>query len=1558
MQRRPLFWFVISLLSLAGAIFFWHLGDKWEAEKRAARLRASAAQGTNSAAFPIQSPDKSPLQLPGKVSSQNPAQKVSAKVKSRFPYRLSNTSKTQSQLLGHDKAILLANALIDTANPVKPAIPDRLRASANSGSYVVQASGPLDDHFRAMLAEANATIVSYIPNNAYLVRVSDSGAQVLSGNPLTQSVIAYEPYYKLDTSLLALAMEQASLPPNTALNVTAFPDAHDATLKALQDVGAIVVGEETSTFGTTFHTFIPSNILAEVASFPGVQLVSKAHPRLSANDLSRTTLGVSADSIVPNNYLGLTGSNVLVNINDSGVDATHPDLTGRVFGDIVDNNGHGTHVAGTILGSGTESSTVTTNAAGSVIPGANFRGMAPNAQAYSISIFSTPTIGSLNAADLDSQLGNGIFGLTSDTYLQEQPALTNALISNNSWNYDGSPEYDVAAASYDAAVRDALPGVTGPQPVLFVFSAGNAGGGNDDGTGGNQDTILSPATAKNVITVGAIEQLRNITNIVLVTNNSTGTNVVSTNTPFLPSSDSGNQVASFSSRGNVGIDTEGPFGRFKPDLVTPGTFVISDRSSTWDEKAYYNPTNYASFSYFDETVDPSNTNGLTLLAPGFPIPDGMIQMIITIKTNLLSTIPLPPLPIYITVNNLPTTNVFDFMATNQVFLPTNSVQPNSGDIVYIGIGDSTNQPANFNVQVELIYTNNIGDYFQVLSNLNDSIGTGPPFYYRYESGTSMSAAGVSGMLACMQEFFQQKLQLTNSPALMKALLINGARDVNTNMYDFNVANTVNSGGWGLPNLPNTIPPSLANASGVSAGNASSLPILFFDQSLSNALATGQSKTRVLTLAGGASAQPLRVTLVWTDPPGNPAAGVKLVNNLVLIVTNLDTGDVFYGNDIPGGSVFNQPWDTNGTPNIDLVNNVQNIYLAPPLGTNYSITVTAQRVNVNAVTGNTNSVVQDYALVISSGDAGAIPNPFAALTEKDLLVSTNLPVLTNIVDSMPLFNQRVGANPQAAPSTNGVAVQWNFYVYTNTVAVTNSTFTNVAFITFLPPELALPRMGAFGEVAPPDIDATRFAGADIDLYASTDPSLTNLNPVAIANSQKSVNQVGNEAVTFTNSSANQVYYIGVKSEDQQGGQFDIMGFASNIPFSQTDSNGDVVVSMHTLPAVIPGGTPPNPGNAFLVGVVTQPAQIRKVVVTDTVASQNFADYIGTLNVGTNFIVLNNHSPFTTLTDTVETFTYDDSGEGNTQGSRTSDGPGSLINLVGLNAGGQAFLFYMVNDSSLTDTGQVQNLSLTVSPQPPTNKLFQEFITPMGWFYDFVDVPPNATNLTISVNVQSPTAGTLGLYVRRGEFPTTTTYDQFLPLTPGGTNSISITEFDSPPLNPGRYYYGIFNPTSTGENVFILVTLGISVPTTSQTWLLATNMPMFLPDDAVTNSPIFVGVNEAVADVQVGVRINHPRESDLVLTLISPEGTRVLLSENRGGLDTNGYGSGINTTNVFPQTSSGTAQSETNTLTINTNGGLSSGTLIIDYDMFTIPDDMRVYYNNALIFDSGLVSFTAL
>ena len=56
---------------------------------------------------------------------------------------------------------------------------------------------------------------------------------------------------------------------------------------------------------------------------------------------------------------------------------------------------------------------------------------------------------------------------------------------------------------------------------------------------------------------------------------------------------------------------------------------------------------------------------------------------------------------------------------------------------------------------------------------------------------------------------------------------------------------------------------------------------------------------------------------------------------------MDTGDVFFGNDIPPASAA--PSTSPGTPtprrrSDSLANNVQNVFLAPPLGTNYAVTV--------------------------------------------------------------------------------------------------------------------------------------------------------------------------------------------------------------------------------------------------------------------------------------------------------------------------------------------------------------------------------------------------------------------------------------------------------------------------------------------------------------------------------------------------------------------------------------------------------------------------------------------
>jgi hypothetical protein len=121
------------------------------------------------------------------------------------------------------------------------------------------------------------------------------------------------------------------------------------------------------------------------------------------------------------------------------------------------------------------------------------------------------------------------------------------------------------------------------------------------------------------------------------------------------------------------------------------------------------------------------------------------------------------------------------------------------------------------------------------------------------------------------------------------------------------------------------------------------------------LVAGEKRAQQLIVADAGT--PLKITLVWTDPPGASGADDPVVNDLDLIVTAPD-GSVYLGNVLSGGASVE-----GGVA--DRVNNTEMVMQPSPILGEWTIEVHARR-----VTGSFGP--QGFALVVSGGLATSQP----------------------------------------------------------------------------------------------------------------------------------------------------------------------------------------------------------------------------------------------------------------------------------------------------------------------------------------------------------------------------------------------------------------------------------------------------------------------------------------------------------------------------------------------------------------------------------------------------------
>ena len=227
-----------------------------------------------------------------------------------------------------------------------------------------------------------------------------------------------------------------------------------------------------------------------------------------------------------------------------------------------------------------------------------------------------------------------------------------------------------------------------------------------------------------------------------------------------------------------------------------------------------------------------------------------------------------------------------------------------------------------------------------MSNANDGSAVcvtpigGTSNMYAFCSGTSMASPHTSGAVVLLTQWWKANhAGAVPSPAMAKALLVNGAVDMGT--ADIPNANE----GWGRINITRVVtPPAPAN---------------YWEQTtpLAN---TGNTFT--VTLGVPNAGQPVKVTLVWTDAAGAVGANPALVNNLDLTV--VDGANTYKGNRFVSG------WSATGG-SYDTLNNVENVYIQTPSSGSIDITVAATALNGDGVPNNGDPTDQDFALVCTN-----------------------------------------------------------------------------------------------------------------------------------------------------------------------------------------------------------------------------------------------------------------------------------------------------------------------------------------------------------------------------------------------------------------------------------------------------------------------------------------------------------------------------------------------------------------------------------------------------------------
>ncbi|WP_176560381.1 S8 family serine peptidase [Brevibacillus dissolubilis] len=419
--------------------------------------------------------------------------------------------------------------------------------AVSSRLVIIRFDGPIQEFWKQEMAQLGVELGDYLPDYAFIAKLPSAAVrQQLAKHAHVQEVLPFHPAYKLAPGLSTQLNKNGQM----SLALVSFSEKgeglHDSIQKLQKDGLQLDVAPATGdsprvalvaqATASHLNTLMQSDEI--IAIYPIL-------PHRPFNDVAASI--IHADQLQQTGY---TGKNQIIGVSDSGLDTgrqsdMHPDLADRIVkmiavgrtNNVSDPDGHGTHVAGSLVGTGKSSH-------------GQVKGMAPDAKLV-----------------FHSLLARGGGFLVPDVYdLWDEAYANGARIQSASWGVSLYDQPELAGQyTYDSYRADQF--LWDHKDVISLVAAGNDGTSGEVTSDGYR-TISSPATAKNVISVGASESLR---------------------TDFTTyDADNPDELAEFSSKGPTDD------GRIKPDIVAPGTMILSTKSALASDDNF----NYVENDYY------------------------------------------------------------------------------------------------------------------------------------------------------------------------------------------------------------------------------------------------------------------------------------------------------------------------------------------------------------------------------------------------------------------------------------------------------------------------------------------------------------------------------------------------------------------------------------------------------------------------------------------------------------------------------------------------------------------------------------------------------------------------------------------------------------------------------------------------------------------------------------------------------------------------------------------------------------------------------------------------